>query len=482
MTILTLHDYLIAFWQTLYTVLVSSSVAIIIGLLLGCLIHHLENKKTLGFKGFYWLLDIIVNLGRSTPFIILLIALIPITRWIVGTSIGVNAALVPLTIAAIPFYARVTQSALHELPKSILLYAQSLGISAAKTYRFIFLPEVRVALIQGATLTIINLIGYSAITGVVGGGGIGQLAIDYGYQRFNVTVILITVLILFLLVQAIQWLGNLISRRLNIKTPVFVFFATALLSLFIYNFPWQQQKHVTRIGVMSGFPADIFKQLEPVAEKKYGIAYKVVTFDDYSEPNRALNDGDIDINDFQHVPFFDADVKSHGYHLTAAIKTFAYPIAFYSKKINSLSELKPGSIVAISSDASNQGRALRLLAAKHLITLKPGVGLLANIHDITSNPLQLKFITLASAALPRALQDADLVAINNDFLKDVHLKASDALLKESGKNNPYTNIAAVRTSELHAAKWQKWKAFLHSKEMTKAMDKYYPDGEAVPGW
>jgi ABC-type methionine transport system permease subunit len=121
MTVLSLHDYLIAFWQTIYTVLVSSSTAIIIGLCLGCLIHQLENKKQFCLQCIYWCIDIIVNLGRSTPFIILLIALIPITRWIVGTSIGVNAALVPLTIAAIPFYARVTQSALKELPPSVLL-------------------------------------------------------------------------------------------------------------------------------------------------------------------------------------------------------------------------------------------------------------------------------------------------------------------------------------------------------------------------
>ena len=144
--------------------------------------------------------------------------------------------------------------------------------------------------------------------------------------------------------------------------------------------------------------------------------------------------------------------------------------------------LNPGSVVAISSDASNQGRALRLLAAKHLIKLQPGTGLLANIHNITDNPYQLKFITLASATLPRALKDADLVAINNDFLKDVHLKASDALLKEAGKNNPYANIAAIRTADIKQRQWKQWRSFLHSKDMIKAMDQYYPDGEAVPGW
>jgi ABC-type methionine transport system permease subunit len=115
-----------------------------------------------------------------------------------------------------------------------------LGVSAFKAYRFIYLPEVRVALIQAATLTIINLIGYSAITGVVGGGGIGQLAIDYGYQRFNVQVILITVRVLFLLVQAIQWFGNQLSKQLKIKIPIIFLFYVSFISLLIYNFSWQQ--------------------------------------------------------------------------------------------------------------------------------------------------------------------------------------------------------------------------------------------------
>jgi len=483
MTIITTTDYLSALLQTIYTVLVSSSIAVAVGLYLGCYLNHIENNKKKFIRFIYSILEIIVNLGRSTPFIILLIALIPITRLIVGTSIGVNAALVPLTLAAIPFYARITQSALKEIPLSVLQYAKSLGISVFQAYKFIFIPEIRIPLIQGATLTIISLISYSAITGAVGGGGIGQLAIDYGYQRFNVHVILITVLVLFSLVQVIQWLGNYLSKSLNIKLPVALFFIAAIISLFVYNFPWQHSnKNIIRLGVMSGDSAEIFKRLEPIAASKFGIHYKVITFDDYSVPNRALSDGDLDINIFQHKPFLDADVKAHGYHLKPIIKTFTYPIGFYSKKIKSIDNLKPHSIVALSNDASNQGRELILLAQHHLISLNKGTGLLANIHNIANNPYQLKFVTLDSATTPRALQDATLVAINNDFLKDVHLRADQALLKEKGKNNPYANIAVIKDKDANNPEWKQWRAFLHSKYAIKIREKYYPHGEAVPGW
>jgi D-methionine transport system permease protein len=483
MTILTITDYLLAFWQTLYTVLVASSLAISVGLCLGCFLSSIEKSKKIFIKWIACILEMIVNLGRSTPFIILLIALIPITRWIVGTSIGVNAALVPLTFAAIPFYARITQSALKEIPLSISQYSQSLGISSFQAFRFIYIPEIRIPLISGATLTIINLISYSAIAGVVGGGGIGQLAIDYGYQRFDVHVILITVFILFLLVQAIQWLGNYVSLKLTVKTPVILFFLSAALSVIVYNFPWQPPvQNVIRLGVMSGASAEIFNQLQPIAEKKFHIHYKVITFDDYSQPNRALNDGDLDINIFQHKPFLDQDIQSHHYQISTIIPTFTYPIGFYSIKLQSIHDLRPGSLVALSNDASNQGRELRLLADHHIIGLKSEDELLATIHDINFNPYQLKFITMDGAALPRALQDADLVAVNNDFLKDVHLQANQALLIEEGKQNPYVNIAVIQTSDLQNPEWKKWSAFLHSKESIDTMNAYYPNGEAVPGW
>jgi len=163
------------------------------------------------------ILDAIINIGRSIPFIILMVAIIPFTRKLVGTSIGTTAAIVPLAVAAIPFVGRIVESAMLEISPGVIEAARSMGATPLQIIMKVLLPESLPGLILGITLTAINLIGYSAMAGAIGGGGLGDIAIRYGYQRFRVSIMIATVLVLILLVEIIQWTGNKIAAYYDHK-------------------------------------------------------------------------------------------------------------------------------------------------------------------------------------------------------------------------------------------------------------------------
>ena len=200
------------FFESLYMVGVSSLVAFIIGLPMGIVLSVSASGNILENRPLNSALSVVVNIGRSVPFIILMVAIIPFTRMIVGTSIGTNAAIVPLSVAAIPFVARVVESALREIDAGIIEAALSMGATPFQIIYKVLLPEGLPAIIAGLTLTLINLIGYSAMAGAVGGGGLGDIAIRYGYQRFNPDVMMITVVILVLMVQFFQYAGDKLSE------------------------------------------------------------------------------------------------------------------------------------------------------------------------------------------------------------------------------------------------------------------------------
>lgn len=210
-----LNQILIATGETLYMVSLSVILSVIIGLPLGLILFL---KKPNGLKPntlVFQSLNFINNTLRSIPFIILLALLIPVTRFIVGSSIGSNATIVPLTIGAIPFFARLTLNVFEELPKGLIEAGLSLGATPRQIILHMLLPEALPALINAFTVTAVTLISYSAMAGAVGGGGLGALAIDYGYQRFEFAVLLTTVVILVLLVQTVQWLGDILAKHFN---------------------------------------------------------------------------------------------------------------------------------------------------------------------------------------------------------------------------------------------------------------------------
>ncbi len=208
-------DILKAFNQTLYMIGVSLTVAVVIGLPLGVVLFItdrgliLENrflKSTLGF---------IVNLIRSIPFIILLVALLPLTQLIVGSRIGPEAASVSLSVAAIPFFARIVETSLREIDKGVIEAAVAVGATPWMIIKDVLLPEAKSSIVQGITMTIISLVAYSAMAGVVGGGGIGDLAIRFGYYRYDDTIMIVTVVILIVLVQIVQQLGDWTAKAID---------------------------------------------------------------------------------------------------------------------------------------------------------------------------------------------------------------------------------------------------------------------------
>lgn len=194
--------------NTLYMVIVSTLFAFLIGLPLGIFLTMTDKGGLKPMPAANRFLGTLVNIGRSIPFAILIIAIIPFTRWIVGTSIGTTAAIVPLTLAAAPFVARLVESALKEIDPAIVDAARVMGSTHAQIVKKVLIPEALPLLITGVTLTVVNLIGYSAMAGLVGGGGLGKVAILYGYQRFNGFLMLITLAILVILVEIVQWIGK----------------------------------------------------------------------------------------------------------------------------------------------------------------------------------------------------------------------------------------------------------------------------------
>ncbi|MDV4149863.1 methionine ABC transporter permease [Clostridium sp. AL.422] len=166
-------------------------------------------------KGVYKTLDTIINILRGFPFLILMVAIMPLTKLIVGKSIGTTAAIVPLTIAAAPFVARIIESALKEVDSGVVEAAKSFGASNTQIIFKVMLKEAVPSIISGLTLTIISIIGYSAMAGTVGAGGLGDLAVRYGYQRYQTDVMIVTVIILVVIVQVLQSLGNYLYKKLS---------------------------------------------------------------------------------------------------------------------------------------------------------------------------------------------------------------------------------------------------------------------------
>lgn len=208
-----LYDLTLATSETLFMVLTSTLFSVALGLPLGTLLFTSAAIKP--HRLLYRTLSTLMNIGRSIPFIILLVALIPVTRIIVGTSIGMFAATVPLTIGAIPFFARLVENVYQSLPFGLIETSHSMGATTLQTIRFVLIPEALPALINAITVTAITLINYSAMAGTVGGGGLGDLAIRYGYQRFDLMVMLSTVVILVIMVQLFQMLGHLLARHFS---------------------------------------------------------------------------------------------------------------------------------------------------------------------------------------------------------------------------------------------------------------------------
>jgi len=205
------------FLETVQMTVISTVVAVLLGVPLGVILVITSRGHIMQNEAVNKVLGAIVNATRSIPFIILMVAIIPFTRLVAGTSIGTTAACVPLTLAAIPFLARLVETAIKEMNGGVIEAAQSMGATPLQIIWKVLLPEALPTLIDNITVLIVNLISYSAMAGAIGGGGLGDIAIRYGYQRFQGDVMLATIIILIVLVQVIQSAGDYLSRKVNKK-------------------------------------------------------------------------------------------------------------------------------------------------------------------------------------------------------------------------------------------------------------------------
>lgn len=213
MSLTTLSLLLNATWETIFMVIAANVIAAIVGIPLGITLFITQPHQILARPTLHRVLATIVNITRSIPFIILMVAVIPFTRLLVGSSIGTEAAIVPLSLCAMPFIARIVESALQEVNKGLIETAAAMGATIWQIIIKVLIPESLPAILNGMTLTMISLVGYSAMAGAVGGGGLGDLAIRYGYQRFDISVMLMTIAIMVILVQAIQFFGDRIAKH-----------------------------------------------------------------------------------------------------------------------------------------------------------------------------------------------------------------------------------------------------------------------------
>lgn len=235
------------------------------------------------------------------------------------------------------------------------------------------------------------------------------------------------------------------------------------------------------VGTIAGPETKLMEVAKSVAKNCYGLNVKIVTFSDYNTPNEALNNGSLDANAFQHIPYLRAQVRAHGYTIVSVGKTFLYPMGVYSDSIKKLSALKKGSKVGIPNDPSNEARALLLLQKAKLIRLRKGSDINATPMDVMDNPKQLQFIPLDAAELPRTLKSVAIALINTNYAIPAGLSPSkDALLEES-TDSPYTNIIVARQNNANSKKVRELVSAFQTPEVVAEAKRLFGDG-AIAGF
>ena len=207
-------QFLLAFWETLYVTIAAMFFAVVIGLPLGVILVVGEKGGLAPLPGWLMhLINIVINILRSVPFLILMICVFPLTRAIVGTTVGTKATIVPLVVAAFPFVARLVETSLRELDEGVVEAAQSMGATPFQIITKVMIPECLPGLISSMTTALTTILGYSAMSGVIGGGGLGKIALSYGYYRYQTNIMIVCVVLLVLMVQAFQSVGTLWATK-----------------------------------------------------------------------------------------------------------------------------------------------------------------------------------------------------------------------------------------------------------------------------
>jgi D-methionine transport system substrate-binding protein len=251
---------------------------------------------------------------------------------------------------------------------------------------------------------------------------------------------------------------------------------TLLLSLVACSKP---SPNTLTIGTISGPETELVEVAQNVAQERYGLNVKIVEFNDYNLPNEALQDGSLDANVYQHLPYLQAASKAHGYDLEVIGKTFVYPAGVYSKKVKSIQQLRNKALIALPNDPSNESRALLLLQKAGLITLKSQQN--STVQDVAKNPKQLQFKELDAAQLPRVLDDVDAAVINTTFAIPAGLSPNHDAIFVEDKNSPYANLIVIRRNSDKRPQLELFVKALNSPEVKEKAHTLFGDG-AIAAW
>ncbi len=487
-------SFLVATKETLYMTFVSMFFVIILGLGIGLLLFYFGKSDKKASRFGYGVISLISNTFRSIPFIILMILLFPLVKALLGTMLGPSAAIPALVLSAAPFYGRLVDIAFREVDKGVLEASDAMGASRFQIIWKVLIPESLPALISGITVTTITMIGFTAMAGAVGAGGLGTLAYQAGFMGNDYSIIMLATLLILLFVFSVQWLGDvlvqLVDKRItgskgSGKKQLVIGFGvivavTAGLFVFFNNHQTEEKQSVAstddKVIVVGASPtphAEILEQAKPLLAEK-GYELKIQVFQDFVLPNTALAEKEIDANYFQHIPYLEKEILDKGYDFANAGSIHLEKMAFYSKTVDNVEDVKEGATVLVSNSQSDWGRVITILQDAGLVKVKDGVELSkATFDDIEENPRNLKFkYDVAPEILTTAYQnnEADLIAINANFAENVGLNPEkDGVFVEKG-NSPYANVIATRTEDKDSDKIKALIEVLRSEEIKKFVD------------
>lgn len=471
--------FISSIWETLLMLAWSGVFVFVLGGVLGVALTVTRAGGILENRPLWQVLDKVTNVFRSIPFIILLAALLPVSRLIMGTAIGVPGAIVPLVVGAIPFFARQVEVSLAEVDPGLIEAADAMGLAPLDIIWRVYLRESVSSLARVTTVTLISLLNLTAMAGAVGAGGLGNFAIQYGKDRNQLDVIYVTVVVLVIMVSLIQIVGNAMAKRSSAEhraaaaavagngtatgtgttgshTRRNVIIGAAALAVgfglyFAVN-ALTAAPASERLTVKMGVTGTIYEELYAPAKKKLaaeGIDLEIVQFSDYTTPNAALADGDIDLNSFQHRIFFATELEKKGYKLSSIGNTFVQPMHLYSANVASVDEIADGAKVAIPDDVTNGGRALKVLEAAGLIQLSDAAGFNPTVADITANPRGIEIVQLAANNIPSVLPDVAAAVVNGNYAIDNNLSHDDIIFEDTSiSDEQYWNLTAARTEDL----------------------------------
>jgi D-methionine transport system substrate-binding protein len=264
----------------------------------------------------------------------------------------------------------------------------------------------------------------------------------------------------------------------TIARTVLVLAALAIAPLL--GIPSARADQTVRVGIMSAEDEDIWAVVAQEAHKR-GLNVKLSVFNDYTQPNEALENGDLDANAFQHKPYLDNQIKTRGYHIVPVGFTAVWPIGLYSHKVHSVSDLPEGAVIGVPNDPSNEGRALRLLDHEGAIKLKPDAGILATTQDIISNPKKLQIKELDAGIVGRSIDDLSAAVVNTDWALKSHLTQADRIATEPLEDNPYRNFIAVKAGHENDPWVKTLVASYENDTVREALARIYK-GTALPAW